>query len=85
MAVPAPTAALAGKRVKVNLYRHGTFRSCVVGTCDVSSFGVNISAETPLTQGRRSVSHFELSGKEVASMRPLTTGEADFELELELD
>jgi hypothetical protein len=85
MAVPAPTAALAGKRVKVNLYRRGIFQSCVVATCDVSSVGVNISAETPLTQGRRCLSHFELRAKDVAAMRPLTSGEADFELELELD
>jgi DNA-binding CsgD family transcriptional regulator len=76
---------LAGKRVKVNLYRRGIFQSCVVATCDVSSVGVNISAETPLTQGRRCLSHFELRAKDVAAMRPLTSGEADFELELELD
>jgi hypothetical protein len=85
IAVPGPTAPLAGKRVKVNLYRRGIFQSCVVATCDVSSVGVNISAETPLTQGRRCLSHFELRAKDVAAMRPLTSGEADFELELELD
>ncbi len=79
------TAQLAGKRVKVNLYRRGIFRSCVVGICSVSPLGVTISAETALTQQRRCLSHFELTAEDVAAMRPLRSREADFDLRLELD
>lgn len=84
-AVPAATAQLAGKRVRVNLYQRGIFRSRVFGTCSVSPFGTSISAETPLTQGRRCLSHFELTAKDVAALRPLESREADFDLQLELD
>jgi hypothetical protein len=84
-AMPAATAQLAGKRVRVNLYQRGIFRSRVFGTCDISPSGVSISAETPLTQGRRCLSHFELTAKDVAAFRPLESPEADFDLQLELD
>ena len=84
---PAAPAAvqLDGKRVKVNLYRRGIFRSSVIGVCRVSPLGVSISAETALTQGRLCLSHYELTPRDVAAMRPLQSPDADFELRLELD
>ena len=84
---PATPAAvqLNGKRVKVNLYRRGIFRSSVIGVCRVSPLGVSISAETALTQGRLCLSHYELTPRDVAAMRSLKSPEADFELQLELD
>ena len=79
------TSQLDGKRVKVNLYQRGIFRSCVLGTCRVSPFGVSISSETALTQGRRCLSQYELTPRDAAAMRPLKSPDADFELQLELD
>lgn len=84
-AVANATAQLAGKRVRVNLYRRGIFRSSVVGICTVSPEGVTISAETALTPQRRCLSSFELTTQDVAAMRPLRSPEADFDLRLELD
>ena len=78
-------APFDGKRVRVNLYRRGIFRSCVFGKCRVTSNGVTISAETPLTQGRRCLSQFELTPADVAAMTPSKSAEADFDLRLELE
>ena len=78
-------APFAGKRVRVNLHRRGIFRSSVLGTCKLTALGVSITAETPLTQGRRCLSHFELTDADVAAMRPLKSPEADFEIRLELE
>ena len=78
-------APFAGKRVRVNLHRRGIFRSSVLGTCKLTALGVSITAETPLTQGRRCLSHFELTDADVAAMRPLESPDADFEIRLELE
>ncbi len=78
-------APFAGKRVRVNLHRRGLFRSSVLGTCKLTALGLSITAETPLTQGRRCLSHFELTDADVAAMRPLESPDADFEIRLELE
>ena len=78
-------APFAGKRVRVNLHRRGIFRSSVLGTCKVTPSGITITAETPLTQGRRCLSHFELTSLDIAAMRPSESPDADFEIRLALE
>jgi hypothetical protein len=85
-AAVAPAAAQwAGQRMKVNLYQRGILRSCVIGTCSASPFGVSISAETALTPEHRCFSHFELTPKDIATMQPLRSREAVFDFQLELE
>ena len=85
VAVAPAAAQWAGQRMKVNLYQRGILRSCVIGTCSASPFGVSISAETALTPEHCCFSHFELTPKDIATMQPLRSREAvlDFQLELE--
>jgi hypothetical protein len=79
------SAPFVGKRVRVNLHRRGIFRSSVLGTCKLTAFGLGITAETPLTSGRRCLSQFELTDADVAALRPVTSPDADYEIRLELE